>query len=114
MASLREKQALAGKIQLKDNRCPVCDSKVEKLNPLFQEEHLKQEIELIGEQIALTDKERVMYNQKRVEFSQKLQKAREAEDNIKGSFYQRLPRHKKNPRRNKFKEAKHSKNSFNN
>jgi len=83
MASLREKQALAGKIQLKDNKCPVCDSKVEKLNPLFQEEHLKQEIELIGEQITLTEKERAMYNQKRIEFSQKLQKSREAEATLR-------------------------------
>ena len=44
IASLKEKQSLASKLQLKDNKCPVCDSKVEKLNPLFQEEHLKQEI----------------------------------------------------------------------
>jgi len=83
VASLREKQALAEKIQLKDNRCPVCDSKVEKLTPLFQEEHLKQEIVFLKEQMIATEKERTMYNQKRIEFSQKLQNARDAEATLK-------------------------------
>jgi len=83
VASLKEKQALAEKIQLKDNKCPVCDSKVEKLNPLFQEEHLKQEIAFMKEQIIVTEKERTMYNQKRIEFSQKLQNARDAEATLK-------------------------------
>ena len=66
VASLKEKQALAEKIQLKDNRCPVCDSKVEKLTPLFQEEHLKQEIVFLKEQMIATEKERTMYSQKRI------------------------------------------------
>ena len=83
VASLKEKQALAEKIQLKDNRCPVCDSKVEKLTPLFQEEHLKQEIQFLKEQMIATEKERTMYNQKRIEFSQKLQNARDAEATLK-------------------------------
>src|SRR3989344_1324764 len=83
VASLKEKQALAEKIQLKDNRCPVCDSKVEKLTPLFQEEHLKQEIQFLKEQMTATEKERIMYNQKRIEFSQKLQNARDAEATLK-------------------------------
>lgn len=83
IASLKEKQVLAEKIQLKDNRCPVCDSKVEKLTPLFQEEHLKQEIIFLKEQISVTEKERTMYNQKRIEFSQKLQNARDAEATLK-------------------------------
>lgn len=83
VASLKEKQALAEKIQLKDNRCPVCDSKVEKLTPLFQEEHLKQEIVFLKEQMTATEKERTMYNQKRIEFSQKLQNARDAEATLK-------------------------------
>lgn len=83
IASLKEKQALAEKIQLKDNRCPVCDSKVEKLTPLFQEEHLKQEIVFLKEQMIVTEKDRMMYNQKRIEFSQKLQNSRDAEATLK-------------------------------
>ncbi len=83
VASLKEKQALAEKIQLKDNRCPVCDSKVEKLTPLFQEEHLKQEIVFLKEQMIAVEKECTMYSQKKIEFSQKLQNARDAEATLK-------------------------------
>jgi len=82
-ASLREKQLLAEKLQLKDNKCPVCDSNVEKLNPLFQKEHLKQELSSLQEQIILKEKEHQMHNQKRKEFSEKLQFARDAEATLR-------------------------------
>ncbi len=82
-ASLKEKQLLASKLQLKDNKCPVCDSNVEKLNPLFQEEHLKQEMIHLQEEIISKEKERVMYNQKRKEFSEKLQHSRDAEATLR-------------------------------
>lgn len=82
-ASLREKQLLAEKLQLKDNKCPVCDSNVEKLNLLFQEEHLKQELKSLQGQIILKEKEHQMYNQKRKEFSEKLQFARDAEATLR-------------------------------
>ncbi|QUC65028.1 SMC family ATPase [Nitrosopumilus sp. K4] len=83
VGSLREKQSLAEKLQLKDNKCPVCDSKVEKLNPLFQQEHLKQELENIQQHILNVEKEQKMYNQKRNEFLEKLQSAREAEATLR-------------------------------
>ncbi|MCH6585494.1 MAG: SMC family ATPase, partial [Thaumarchaeota archaeon] len=82
-ASLKEKQLLASKLQLKDNKCPVCDSHVEKLNPLFQEEHLKQEMISLKEKIISKEKERDIYNQKRKEFSEKLQNARDAEATLR-------------------------------
>jgi len=81
--SLKEKLSLASKLQLKDNKCPVCDSNVEKLNPLFQENHLRQEITDIGNQIISKEKERSMYNQKKKEFSTKLQSARDAEATLR-------------------------------
>jgi len=83
IASLKEKQILAEKLQLKDNKCPVCDSEVEKLNPLFQEEHLREELVSIKEQIDSTIEEQEMYNKKKVEFEQKLQNARDAEATLK-------------------------------
>jgi len=82
-ASLKEKQLLASKLQLKDNKCPVCDSHVEKLNPLFQEEHLKLEMLSLKENIISKEKERDVYNQKRKEFSDKLQNARDAEATLR-------------------------------
>ncbi|NQV40094.1 MAG: SMC family ATPase [Nitrosopumilus sp.] len=81
--SLKEKLLLASKLQLKDNKCPVCDSNVEKLNPLFQEEHLRQEISEIQNQIISKEKERDMYNQKKKEFSAKIQNARDAEATLR-------------------------------
>jgi exonuclease SbcC len=83
VASLREKQMLAAKLQLRDNKCPVCDSEVEKLNPLFQEKHLKEELVSIQEQIVTTKKEQEMYHKKKSEFAEKLQNARDAEAMLK-------------------------------
>ncbi|MBN4046048.1 SMC family ATPase [Nitrosarchaeum koreense] len=83
IAALKEKQLLALKLQLKDNKCPVCDSNVQKLNPLFQEEHLKQEMIHLQEEIISKEKERVVYNQKRKEFSEKLQYSRDAEATLR-------------------------------
>ncbi len=82
-ASLKEKQLLASKLQLKDNKCPVCDSHVEKLNPLFEEEHLKQEMISLKEKIMSKERERDAYNVKRKEFSEKLQNARDAEATLR-------------------------------
>ena len=81
--SLKEKLSLASKLQLKDNKCPVCNSSVEKLNPLFQEEHLCNEITEIQNQIISKEKERDMYEQKKKEFSTKLQNARDAQATLK-------------------------------
>ena len=81
--SLKEKLSLASKLQLKDNKCPVCDSNVEKLNPLFQEEHLRQEITEIENRVISKEKERSMYSQKKKEFSTKLQSARDAEATLR-------------------------------
>ena len=83
IASLKEKQILASKLQLKDNKCPVCDSTVEKLNPFFQQEHIKEEISRLQEDIKLKEKERDMYSQKREEFLKKIQKARDAEATLR-------------------------------
>jgi len=83
IASLREKQILASKLQLKDNKCPVCNSTVEKLNPFFQVEHVKEETIKLQENIKLKEKEREMYNQKKKEFVEKVQKTRDAEATLR-------------------------------
>ena len=83
IASLKEKQILASKLQLKDNKCPVCDSTVEKLNPFFQIEHVKEETIKLQDNIKLKEKEREMYNQKKKEFVEKVQKTRDAEATLK-------------------------------
>ena len=82
-SSLKEKQNLAKKLQLKDSKCPVCDSEVEKLNPLFQEEHLANELASITKQISSLENEKEMYQTKKLEFSKKLQSAIDAEATLK-------------------------------
>jgi exonuclease SbcC len=83
VASLKEKLVLAVKLQIRNNRCPVCDSAVEKLNPLFQEEHLRKELVLIQENIVAAKKEQEMYHKKRSDLTEKLQNARDAEATLK-------------------------------
>ena len=83
IASFREKELLASKLQLQNNKCPVCDSKVESLNPLFEVEHIRDEISHLLQNKAAKEKEMEMYNQKRKEFSLKLQSARDADATLK-------------------------------
>jgi len=82
-ASLVEKQSLASKLMLKDNKCPVCDSKVSKLNPLFQKEHLKQELEKNEDVITTLQKDIKLFEKNRFEFSEKLQKAKESQATLR-------------------------------
>jgi len=85
-ATLVEKQSLASKLQLKDNKCPVCDSKVSKLNPLFQEEHLKQELEKNEDAIKTLQKDIKLFEKNRFEFSEKLQKAKESQATLRAHY----------------------------
>jgi len=82
-ASLKEKLALAAKLQLKDGRCPVCDSRVDRLNPLFQEEHLRDEISRIYNEAAASERELQEYRKKRTGFLDRLQRSRDAEATLR-------------------------------
>ena len=82
-SSLLEKESLSKKLQLKDNKCPVCDSTVDKLTPLFQVEHLKQELQNVQKQIDEEENKKERCLKKNKEFSEKLEKAKEAETTLK-------------------------------
>src|SRR5579872_671366 len=45
IATIRGQQDIANKLHLVDGKCPVCDSKVDKLNPLFDEKHITSELD---------------------------------------------------------------------
>jgi exonuclease SbcC len=77
--SLKEQQSLAEKLHLKDGKCPVCDSKVDHLNPLFQEEHLRDEQSFLRKKIKSLENENEMYEKKKQEFSNKFQQITNAE-----------------------------------
>lgn len=77
--SLKEQQTLAKKLQLKDGKCPVCDSKVERLNPLFQENHLRDEQENLSKKISLLENENETNMKKKQELSSMLQQITNSE-----------------------------------
>jgi exonuclease SbcC len=57
-ARYEEKEELAAKLELKDGKCPVCDSIVDHLNPDFQKEHIENKIGAIGKKIEELKNER--------------------------------------------------------
>ena len=56
-ARYEEKEELATKLELKDGKCPVCDSNVKHLNPDFQKEHIENEIDEIEKKIEELENE---------------------------------------------------------
>lgn len=83
LGKLGGQEELAVKLQLKNGRCPVCDSTVENLNPLFQEEHIRNEISTIRDKIAsLTNKEKKTIERKR-ELERSYQNAIKAENTLR-------------------------------
>ncbi len=80
IASLEEQEKLASKLQLKDGKCPVCDSTdITKLNPFFQEEHIKDEIIKLQQDIKSKEQERKAKDEEKIEFTNELDKIRDAE-----------------------------------
>ena len=47
-----EQSEFANRLELRDGKCPVCDSKVDHLNPLFQKEHVEEGIRDLDQKIV--------------------------------------------------------------
>lgn len=83
VGKLGGQEELATKLKLKDGKCPVCDSVVDGLNPLFQEEHIRDEIVKMRERIAFltkAEKEKVLGKR---DLELQYQKAIKAENTLK-------------------------------
>lgn len=66
IAKIIGQQEIASKLQIIDGKCPVCNMKVDHLNPLFEEEHLHAELETLRKKSeALSDEEAVFQNKKK-------------------------------------------------
>jgi len=83
IVSINEQISLAEKLKLEDGKCPVCDSKVDHLNPLFQEQHLKEEIALLNKKIKELEKQNVTFEKKKQDFLEKLEDVRDAEATLR-------------------------------
>lgn len=75
VAILKEHESLAKKLQLKDGKCPVCDSTVDHLKPIFQIEHLSQEQKNAESEIHALEQKKLALSREKKETSEKLQKA---------------------------------------
>ncbi|HXV66131.1 MAG TPA: SMC family ATPase [Nitrosopumilaceae archaeon] len=81
--SLVEQISLAGKLHIQDGKCPVCDSSVKHLNPLFREEHLKEELDNMKKQIITLEKQAIIFENNRDELRQKIERIREDEATLR-------------------------------
>lgn len=81
--SLKEQLLLAKKLHLDNGKCPVCDSKVDHLNPLFQENHLKDEQTNLDKKISQLEKDTEVYQKKKQEISNTLQQIINAEATLR-------------------------------
>ena len=79
MAMIRGQQDIANRLHLVDGKCPVCDSKVDKLNPLFEEEHLRAELDTLKKKTESCTKEDTIFQSKKRELDLKLQQIVKAE-----------------------------------
>lgn len=89
MASVQSQQDIANRLHLVDGKCPVCDSKVDKLNPLFDEKYIMSELEALKKKTEIATKENTVIQNKKRELDVRLQQITKAEgilssNNIKG------------------------------
>jgi len=79
IASIQSQQDIANRLHLVDGKCPVCDSKVEKLNPLFDENHITFELDVLKKKTETITKENTVIQTKKRELDVKLQQIIKAE-----------------------------------
>ncbi|MGQ0772263.1 MAG: AAA family ATPase [Nitrososphaerota archaeon] len=72
---LQEHQALARKLQLQDGKCPVCDSRVDNLRPIFQMKHIQSEQETIRRSCDMLEEKRRQTLAEKVELTKKHQRS---------------------------------------
>ena len=80
---LEEHEDLAERLELKDGKCPVCDTSVDHLNPLFQKEHIVTEIAVIQRDIEQLETERAKLIEKSEKLEDELEESKEAETILK-------------------------------
>ena len=78
-----EQGEFANRLELKDGKCPVCDSKVDHLNPLFQKEHLEEEIKTLDRKISQTKEKQVELEDSIEKINDELRDAENADIKLK-------------------------------
>ncbi|CUR51993.1 SMC domain-containing protein [Nitrosotalea devaniterrae] len=79
IATIQGQQDIANRLHLVDGKCPVCDSKVDRLNPLFDEKHITSELETLKKNTELLTRDKITVQSKKRELDMKLQQIIKAE-----------------------------------
>lgn len=79
IAVIQSQQDIANRLHLVDGKCPVCDSNVDKLNPLFDEKYITSELETLKKKTEFFTKEGTAIQNKKRELDLKLQQVIKAE-----------------------------------
>ena len=80
---LEEHEELSEKLKLKNGKCPVCDSTVDHLNPLFQKKHIANEIEDIEKKVEELENKKDALEDKIGKLSDDLEESKVAETILK-------------------------------
>ena len=78
-----EQSEFANRLELRDGKCPVCDSKVDHLNPLFQKKHVNEEIKALNEKITILEKKQSELENSMEEATYRLKEAENANIKLK-------------------------------
>ena len=76
---LEEQEKLAEKLVLKDGKCPVCDSSVDHLKPLFQKKHIEDELDEIGKKVEELENKKNKLEQSVDRITDDLEESKKAE-----------------------------------
>src|SRR5438046_34577 len=75
-------EELASKIRLVDGKCPVCDSKVDHLNPLFVQEHIQKELDILKKKMDALNTQEVSVQEKKQALETIIKQAIKAEQTL--------------------------------
>ena len=75
-------EELASKIRLVDGKCPVCDSKVDHLNPLFEQEHIQKELDILKKKMDVLNTQEVSVQEKKQALETIIKQAIKAEQTL--------------------------------
>lgn len=79
ISKIKGQQEIADKLCLVDGKCPVCDSKVDHINPLFEQEHLHKELDILTKKLGELGREEASFNTKKKDTDLKLHQVVKAE-----------------------------------
>src|SRR5437899_3110104 len=82
ISKISGQEELASKIKLIDGRCPVCDSKVDHLNRLFEQEHIRKELDILKKKIDALSTQEVSVQEKKQTLETIIKQAIKAEQTL--------------------------------